>query len=299
MDRIDAMRVFVTVAEQQGFAAAARLMSLSAPAATRAVAAIEQRIGARLLERTTRQVRLTDAGRRYLADAKRILAEIDEADAAAAGSHAAPRGTLAVTASVMFGRMYVAPVLTEFLARHPQVNARLFLADRVVDLIEEGLDVAVRIAHLQDSALSALRVGTVRRVVVASPDYLVRHGTPREPAALKDHRTIGFAPAAAQLPWQFVKDGRTLTVDPPSQLVANAAEVAISAALAGGGLARVLSYMVARDVREGRLKIVLAGYEQPAVPINLVHLAGRRANARVRAFLDFAAERLRRNRALN
>ncbi|MBL8839616.1 MAG: LysR family transcriptional regulator [Alphaproteobacteria bacterium] len=299
MDRIAAMRVFVAVAEAGGFAAAARRLALSPPAATRAVAALEARIGTRLFERSTRVVRLSEAGRRYLADSKRILAEIEEADAAAAGAHGEPRGNLAITASVMFGRMIVTPVLLDFLAQFPQVNARIFLTDRIVDLIEEGLDVAVRIAHLQDSSLSAVRVGAVRRIVVASPAYLAAHGTPREPAAIRAHRTIGFAPVAAQRTWTFAQGRRSVTIDPPSQLFANTAEVAIAAARAGRGLARVLSYMVADDLRAGRLAIVLADYEQPAIPISLVHPAGRRASARVRAFIDFAAPRLRKNRAIN
>ena len=188
------MRVFVAVAEAQGFAAAARRLALSPPAVTRAVSALEERIGARLLHRTTRLVRLTEAGQRFLADAKRILGEIDEAEASAAGAYAAPRGQIAVTAPVMFGRMHVAPIVLDFLERHPQVSVRLVLLDRIADLMEEGFDVAVRIAHLPDSSLTALKVGAVRRVVCASPEYLERHGTPQTPADLctvRRHRDVG------------------------------------------------------------------------------------------------------------
>src|SRR5688572_13475332 len=169
MDRFESMRAFVAVVEAASFAAAARQLGQSPPAVTRAVAALEERIGARLFHRTTRSVRLTEVGARYLGDAKRILAEVDEAEASAAGAHAAPRGQLGVTASVMFGRMYVAPVLLDFLARFPGVTARMLLADRVVDLMEENLEVAVRIAHLEDSSLTAVRVGEVRRVICAAP----------------------------------------------------------------------------------------------------------------------------------
>ena len=192
MDRLDSMRVFVAVAEQQGFAAAARRLGLSAPSVTRAVAALEERIGGPLLQRTTRALRLTEAGARYLADCKRILAEIDDAEASAAGSHRDPKGQLGITAPVMFGRMHVAPLLLDFLDRHPLVTARLLLLDRVVDLLEEGLDVALRIAHLPDSALHAVRVGAVRRVVCAAPGYLRRNGVPERPADLASHSAITF-----------------------------------------------------------------------------------------------------------
>src|SRR5262245_52967647 len=182
MDRLDAMRVFIAVAEAQGFAAAARRLAMSPPAVTRAVAALEERLGARLLHRTTRMVRLTEAGTRFLADCRRILGEIEGAEASAAGAYASPRGQLTLTAPVMFGRMHVAPLVLDFLARHRDVSIRLVMLDRIADLMEEGIDVAVRIAHLPDSALTALRVGAVRRVVCASPAYLKAHGTPEAPA---------------------------------------------------------------------------------------------------------------------
>lgn len=294
MDRLDAMRVFVTVAEAGGFAPAARSLRLSPPAVTRAVAALEERIGARLLHRTTRTVRLTEAGARYLADAKRILAELDEADAAAAGAHAEPRGQIAITAPLLFGRMHVAPVVLDFLDRFPDVTARTLFVDRVVDLMDEGMDVAVRIAVLPDSGLSAVRVGQVRRVVCAAPDFLRRHGEPRTPADLERLGCIGFQSAAAPAPWVFpAGSGAMETVRPPMRLLVNTAEVAVAAALDGRGIIRVLSYQVAEEVRQGRLVILLAGHEPPPIPVQLVHLEGRRAAARVRAFLDFAAERLR------
>ncbi len=289
------MRVFVAVAEAGGFASAARSLRASPPAVTRAVAALEDRIGARLLHRTTRTVRLTEAGARFLADARRILAELDEAEATAAGAHAEPRGQLAVTAPLLFGKMHVAPVVLDFLARHPAVSARTLFVDRVVDLMDEGIDVAVRIAVLPDSTLSAIRVGHVRRVVCAAPGYLARNGVPAVPRDLERFDCIGFQSGAAPAPWVFPAasgDGSE-TVRPPMRLLVNNADVAVEAAIAGRGITRVLSYQAAEAVRDGRLAVLLADREPPPVPVQLVHLEGRRAAARVRAFVDFATERLR------
>jgi DNA-binding transcriptional LysR family regulator len=298
MDRFDAMRAFMAVAEDGGFAAAGRALGLSPPAVTRAIAALEDRVGTRLLTRTTRVVRLTEAGTRYLAVCKRIRGELEEADASAAGAHAEPRGTLNVTASVMFGRLYVAPILFDFLARYPHVVARTLLVDRIADMMEEGLDVAVRIAHLPDSGLSAVRVGQVRRVVCASPDYLAKHGTPRTLDDLERHDAIMFAPGSNAPDWSFPAQGRSIAVRPRTQLIVNTAEVTIAAAVAGRGLTRVLSYQIAPELAAGRLRIVLEELEPPHLPIHIVHAEGRRAAARVRAFVDFAVERLRANAAL-
>lgn len=293
MDRLDALEAFVTVAELKSFAAAARTLGVSPPAVTRAVAAIEGRLGTRLLHRTTRQVRLTDTGEHYLADCRRILDEIGAADAAALGAQAEPRGPLTVTASQMFGRRFVAPVMLDFLDRHPQVDGRLVLLDRVTDLIEEGFDVAVRIAPLPDSTLTAVRVGEVRRVVCASPAYLKTRGTPRSAQDLAKHDGIAFAPTSVGDPWSFRIGAKRLVGTPRTLLKVNDTEVAIAAALAGRGLTRVLSYQVADEIRKGQLKIVLEKLEPPPIPIHLVHLEGRRANARIRAFVDFAARSLR------
>ena len=296
MDRLESMRVFVAVAEDQGFAPAARRLAMSPPAVTRAVAALEERIGTRLFHRTTRIVRLTEAGDRYLADCKRILGEVEEAEASAAGSHAEPRGHLAVTAPVMFGRMHVAPVVLEFLARHPRVTARMLFLDRVADLIDEGLDIAIRIAHLPDSSLHAIRVGSVRRVVCASPEYLAARGTPRIPADLSQHDAIAFSLGPAAEEWSFASGA---TVTPLTRLVVNSNDVAIAAAAAGRGVARVLSYQIAPELRACRLQVVLAEFEPPPIPISVVYAEGRRAAAKVRAFVDFAVERLRADRSLD
>ncbi len=293
MDRLETMRVFVAVAEEASFAAAARRLALSPPAVTRAVTALEERIGASLLLRTTRIVRLTEAGARFLTDCKRILGEIEEAEAVAAGSHAEPRGLLTVTASTMFGRMYVAPMLLDFLGRHPHVSARTVFADRIVDILDEGIDVAVRISHLPDSSLTAVRVGSVRRVLCASPGYLAERGVPETPEDLAHLDAIAFGPVTPQPEWSLSSGAQTVTVSPPARLFANTAEVAIAAAMAGRGVTRVLSYMIEPDVRAGRLAFVLPAYEPPPVPIHVVHAEGRRAAARVRAFVDFAVEHLR------
>jgi DNA-binding transcriptional LysR family regulator len=305
MDKLEGMRIFVAVAEARGFAPAARQLGMSAPAVTRAIAALEAHVGAQLLRRSTRQVALTEAGARFHADCKRILSDVAEAEASASGAHAVPQGLLAITAPQLFGRMHVAPLLVAFLARHPQVSARSFFTDQVVHLLEEGLDVAVRIGHLPDSGLTAVRAGHVRRVVVASPAYLAEHGVPRTPAELSQHRAIGFSQhSASSAPWVFYPPGRKAradgeTAEPKIQHVTNANEVSIGAALAGLGLSRALSYQVADDVLAGRLKIVLADHEPAPIPVQLVYVEGRRAAAKVRAFVDFAVESLRSRPVLN
>lgn len=299
MDRLQAMEVFIAVAEEEGFAPAARRLALSPPVVTRAIASLEARIGTRLLHRTTRSVRLTGAGTRYLEDCRRILSEIDEAEETAAGAHREPQGQLSITASVLFGRMYVAPLLLDFLDRHPRVSARTLFVDRVVNLMEEGVDVAVRIAHLPDSGMKALKVGTVRHIVCASPAYLAEHGVPQEPADLRRHGTIVFQGVTPMPVWVF-RDGGSeeVRIRTSPRLEVNTAEMAIAAALEGHGLTRVLSYMVAPELAAGRLEIVLAAYEPAPVPIHLVHREGRHASARVRAFVDHAAQRLRANRSI-
>jgi DNA-binding transcriptional LysR family regulator len=293
MDQLDSMRVFIAVAESGGFAPAARLMRVSPPVVTRAIAALERRLGARLLNRTTRQMHLTETGLQFLADCKRIVAELQEAEALARNAHVEPQGLLAVTAPVMFGRMHIAPLLFDFLERHPKVDARAMFADRIVNLIEEGFDVALRIDTLADSSLTAIKVGTVRRVVVASPAYLAANGTPRTPADVEHHRAIG----SGRAPWRF-RGATASTPQPRMQLTVNGGDVAIACALAGHGLARPLSYQVDQELRDGRLQVVLAGFEPPGLPVQLVYPEGRQAAAKVRAFVDFATARLRAHPAL-
>ncbi len=296
MDRWQAMRIFVRVAETESFGEAARQLHMSAPAVTRAVAGLEELIGARLFARTTRSVKLTEPGSRYLDDCRRILSDIAEAEAAAAGSDASPSGTLAVTASAMFGQMYVLPVVHEYLATYPAVSGRLLFVDRPVNLVEEGVDVAIRIGHLADSGFSATKVGFVRRVVCGSPVYFERHGVPGVPADLRDHRIVASTGAWASPEWRFAHDHR-VTIN--SWLQCNNNDAAIATAAAGFGLTRVLHYQIGPALVEGRLQIVLADYEEPPLPIHVLHPEGRHAPAKVRAFVDLAVARLRDNRLIN
>lgn len=298
MDRYHAMRVFVRIAETGGFAEAARQLHMSPPAVTRAVAALEDTIGARLLTRTTRAVKLTEAGARYLEDCRSILAAIEEAEAAAAGSYATPTGMLTVTSSMLFGQLYIMPIMTEFLDAYPQVTGRMMFLDRVVSLVDEGVDVAIRIGHLPDSSYSAVRVGAVRRVICGSPEYLETHGVPRHPSELAQHRIIAATSAWTSLEWRFGESGE-VAVNVKPALFSNSNEAAIGAARSGWGLTRALSYQVGPDLLAGRLQIVLEDFEQPPLPVHIVHPEGRNASAKVRAFIDFARERLRANRVIN
>ena len=287
------MQVFVAVADTAGFAPAARKLQMSPPAVTRAIAALEEHLGILLFHRTTRQVRLTAAGARFLEDCRRILADLGEAEDSATGAHREPRGRLSITASMRFGYMYVAPLLLEFLERYPEVSVQTLFVDRVVNLLEEGLDVAVRIGPLPDSSLTAIRVGTVRRVVCGSPAYLARHGIPQISEALADHDIVVFSALSPRPAWNFRTTDGELNVPLTSRLIVNTADVAIAAAVAGRGLTRVLSYMIAPELKSGHLQIVLADYEPAPLPIHIVYQEGRKAAARVRAFVDFIVERLR------
>lgn len=298
MDRLHAMKVFLKVVECGGFAGAGRALHMSPPAVTRAVAALEEVIGARLLIRTTRTVKLTEAGTRYAEDCRRILTDLAESEASAAGSHGKPSGTLIVTASVTFGRMYVLPVLLDFLGRHPAVTGRALFLDRVVNLIEEDVDVAIRIAHLPDSEYRAVRVGSVRRVMCAAPAYLKKHGTPARPADLAGHTLIA-ASASLNVPDLRFGGAQKTAVRVQPRLTTTTIESAIAAASSGWGLTRALSYQVAQAVQEKKLQIVLSEYEEEPLPIHIVYAEGRRAPAKVRAFVEFAAERLRGNRLIN
>src|SRR5512143_3110158 len=212
MDRLSAMAAFVAVVDEAGFAAAARKLRQSPPAVTRAVAELESRMGVRLLSRTTRSVRLTEAGARYAADCRRILADVADSEASTIGAHSQPRGHLVITAPVLFGRMYVMPIVTEYLDRYPETDVSCWYVDRVVNLIEEGIDVAIRIGDLADSSLQAVGVGRVDRVVCASRRYLKRHGVPREPRELGEHRIVSAGAVTPTQEWSFVADGRPLRV---------------------------------------------------------------------------------------
>ena len=292
------MTVFVAVAEEEGFAAAARRLRMSPPAVTRAIACLEERLGVRLLTRTTRLVRTTDAGARYLDDARRILLEADEADEAAAGINARPRGNLAVTAPVLFGKIYVMPVITAYQTTYQETTVSALFIDRVVNLAEEGLDVGVRIGPLPDSSLRAIRVGQVRRVVCASPAYLKQHGSPKSPADLARHPIIAATSVSAGSEGAFTKGKEKIGVRLSPRILVNTNEGALEAAKSGFGLTRLLSYQVANELADGTLKTVLTEFEEASLPVHVIHREGRHGSAKVRSFVDLAVERLRAHTAL-
>ena len=299
MDRFHEMQVFLAVAEEAGFAAAARRLNTSPPSVTRAIAAMEQRIGTQLLARTTRSLHLTEAGQGYLEDCRRILAELDEAEEAAAGSYSIPCGHLTVTAPVLFGELYVAPALGAFLDRFPLVTINALLVDRVVNLHDEGVDVAVRIGHLHEPGQQAIKVGEVRRVVCASPGYLDRHGRPEHPSQLREAKIATTSASQRVNEWAFVDDGQPLNVPIEPRLVVTANNAAINLARQGWGVTRVLSYQVAAAVAAGELEIVLAGFEPPPLPIQVVFQKSTRVPAKVHSFVDFLSARLGQDTALN
>jgi DNA-binding transcriptional LysR family regulator len=290
MDRIDAMQAFVAVADLQGFAPAALKLRLSPPAVTRLIAALEERLGARLLQRTTRSVALTDAGTRFLERARRILADVEEAELAAEGERTRPSGRLVLSAPLGFGRLHVSPVMAAYLQRFPEVSAELRLEDRIVNLVEDGIDLAVRIGLLADSSLVARHVGEMRRIVVASSAYLKRHGEPKTPAEIAGHQTIQFGGGSASGEWRFTEDGDHFRLDVAPRFSSNSADAAIQYAEQGGGLTRVLAYQAADAIRRGSLKIVLEKYEQPPLPIHIVYPTSRLLSAKVRAFIDLVTE---------
>jgi DNA-binding transcriptional LysR family regulator len=285
------MRVLVRVAETASFAEAARQLHMSPPAVTRAIAFLEDATGARLFVRSTRSVKLTPSGGRYVDDCRRILADIEEAEASAGGSHATASGMLTVTAPVLFGQFHIIPVMTEFLALHPAVTGRALLFDRIVSLVEEGIDVAIRIGHLQDSDQTAIKVGSVRRVVCGAPSYFERFGEPKTPSDLSRHVTIVNTGSSAPLDWHFAPEHAAVTLHP--RMYCNTVDASIAAAMTGWGLSRALSYQVVRQVAAGQLQMVLEDYEEEPLPIHVVHVEGRHVSAKTRSFVDFAVQRLR------
>lgn len=287
------MTVYVAVAEEQGFAAGARRLGMSPPAVTRAVAALEERLGVKLLDRTTRHVRVTEAGQRYLDDARRIIAEVDEADDAVAGINAAPRGHLTVTAPVLFGRMYVVPGIVEYLERYPGMDVSTVFVDRVTNLLEEGIDVGIRIGELPDSSLRAIPVGQVRRVIVAAPSYIARHGAPATPQDLERHTIVATSGSSVPPDWRFQQGASTQSLRVKPRLGVNNNDSAIEAVRRGFGIARLLSYQAAALLDGGELVEVLADYATPAVPIHIIHRDSRHGSTRIRSFVDLMAERLR------
>jgi DNA-binding transcriptional LysR family regulator len=293
MDRLDAMRVFVAVADAGSLSAAARALKVPLPTVSRKLAQLEEHLGVSLVVRTTRKFVLTEPGRTYLDSCRRLLGEIETAERMAAGEYAAPKGRLHLTAPIVFGRLHVLPIVLAFLKAYPQVDLSLSLVDRVVDMIDEGIDVALRIAHLADSTLIAARVGAVKLVTCASPAYLKANGTPRAPGDLIQHRCIASAVMSPSDRWSYRIDGEDRAVPIRARLAVTTAEAGIDAAIAGIGITRVLSYQVAAAIKAGKLKLILRPFELPEYPVSLVHPEARLTPPKVRAFLDFAAPRLR------
>lgn len=289
MDRLDAMQVFVTVVDAGSLSAAARQLEQPLATVSRKLSQLEALLKTRLIARSTRRLELTDAGRDYLGAARQILEQVDEAERAASGAYARARGSLVISAPVVFGRLHLLPVVVEFLRAYPEVDVRLLQADRVVNLLEEHIDLAFRIGTLADSNLVAIKVGEIRRVVCASPAYLAAHGRPATPQALAGHVCIGFEGLMSASRWSFESE----TVEIKTRLAVTTAETALDAAEMGLGITRVLSYHAAAALRAGRLERLLPEHEPAAVPANLIYPGQGRLPMKCRAFLDFAAPRLR------
>jgi len=298
MDRLQTMSAFVAVAEEQSFSGAARRLNISPPVVTRAVAELEQRLKVKLLNRTTRYVRATEAGLRYLEDVRRILDEIEIADEAAAGINAEPIGNLVVTAPVLYGRMHVMPGIIDYLNRYPETRISALFLDRVVNMVDEGIDVGIRIGELPDSSMRAIRVGAVRLLSVASPTYLKKYGEPDSPNCLSGHSTIASSAANHFIGWQYkaTKNNQAFRINP--RLVVSSNDAAIEAARNDFGITRVLSYQVAPYLDTGELKPILQEFEPTENPVHIIHREGRYSSAKVRAFIDLLANRLRCNGAL-
>ncbi len=293
MDKHHLISVFVAVVDANGFAGAARKLKVSPPVVTRAINELEETLGVRLLMRTTRVVRVTEAGARYADDCRRILAELAEADESASGQHGAPQGQIAITAPGWFGARFITPIVTEYLDQHPKVSATCWFLDRLVNMVEEGVDVAVRIAELPDSSLQAISVGRMRVVTCASPGYLAQHGTPRALADLASHNVVTAGAVAPGHELRFNHEGKSRVLKMQPRLATTTNESAVAAAVSGFGLTQQMLYKVAEPLARGELQEVLSDFEPPALPVHVLHREGRYASRRVRAFLDLAIERLR------
>lgn len=293
MDRLEAMSILLAVVDAGSLSAAARRLGTPLPTVSRKLAELEAHLRTRLLHRTTRALSLTEAGAAYVEACRRILDEVGEAERIATGEYATPMGDLTVTAPVVFGRLHIVPVVAEFLAQYPKIGIKLLLTDRVVHLMEEQIDVALRIGELPDSTLMASGVGMVRMVVCGSPAYLAKHGVPSRPQDLTAHDCIGFDVLESRRAWVFGSGKSAMSVPVVSRLAVNTAEAAIDAAALGVGLVRVLSYQVAEAVTNGTLSVVLQDYESAPLPVSLVHKGQAPLPLKLRAFLDFAAPRLK------
>ncbi len=295
MDKLEAMRVFIEVAQNNSFVAASRHLELTAPAVTRSIAQLEQAMGVRLFHRTTRQVRLTEAGARFFEDAKRILEDVEQAVETASGRYAEPKGVLSVTAPVLFGQIYIAPILTEYLQQNPLVTVRAKFFDHISNILDEGVDVAIRIGHLKDSGVYAIPVGRVQKLVCASPQYLKKQGMPKHPSELSMHDIIQASTVEPTTSWQFESADDKISVKVSPRLFCSQNGAAINAVKQGFGITRLMSYQVGEELKNGSLIRLFSDYESKPLPINIVHLEGRQANAKIRSFIDLTAHRLKSN----
>jgi len=293
VDRIEAMTTLLAVVEAGSLSAASRKLGVPLPTVSRRVSALEAHLKTQLLNRSSRRITLTDAAKSYVQACRRILEDVDEAERVVSGEYRAPRGELAVTATMVFGRVHVIPVAAAFLKAYPDILLRLRLNDRIVNLQEEHFDLGIRIGVLPDSGIVARRVGSVRRVVCASPEYLTARGSPETPKDLADHDGICFTGFQDAESWDFPVNSSATSVAIRSRLMVDAAEAAVDAALAGAGIVRLFSYHVADAVKDGKLSILLEAFEPPPIPVNIVYLGGGLQPLKVRAFLDFAAPRLK------
>ncbi|MBB2497057.1 LysR family transcriptional regulator [Aquipseudomonas ullengensis] len=292
------MKVLLAVADAESFAGGAKLMGMSPPSVTRVIAGLENRLGTLLLARSTRSLRLTEAGRRYMEDCKRILLDLEEAEELATGSSVRARGNLTVTAPVMFGELFLIPRITEYLAQHPEVTLNALLVDRLVNMVDEGVDVAIRIGELPDTGLQAVRVGHIRPVVCAAPAFLDRVGRPTAP---KDVLALPMVMSSASnllTEWQFRDGEHAIALHPKPRLLVSSNQAAINAARMGWGLTRVLSYQVAAAVAKGELEIVLEAFQTPALPVHVLYQGGKRIPAKVRTFVDYCSSRFLTDPAL-
>ena len=314
MDQLHLMTVFIAVAEEQGFAPAARRLNMSPPAVTRAIFSLEDTLGIKLLNRTTRYVRVTEAGERYLEDARSILTAVEHANEAAIGINSEPKGHLTVTAPVLFGQKHVMPGIIEYLNTYPETQVQAVFLDRVVNLLEEGFDIGIRIGQLPDSSMNAKTVGEVKLVLVASPQYLAFNGIPQTPKELKQHTLIASSAGNMNHDWKFSerqhkqavreehispkqKKNQTIRIQPRLTVTSN--QAAIDAALSGLGIARLLSYQVADELKNESLKIILFDYQLPAIPVHIIHREGRVASSKVRCFIDLMSQQLQQDPRLN
>ncbi len=292
MDRFHELRVFIAVADNGGLAKAAGVIFSSPPAVTRTIASLEERLGVRLFDRTTRSLRLTEPGMRFLENARRVLSDLEDLEQDIAGQSKITSGHLTITASLTFGRSLLQPIILDFLDANPRINVSLLLFDRVVDLIDEGFDLAVRIANLPDSSLVSRHVGDVTRLLVASPNYLAKRGVPKTPDDLLLHTIIAQSALMPNREWRFAKAGKPARITLPARFEINDTHACIDAAERGTGITIALSYMVTEAIRDGRLIPVLPDFTPPPVPVNFIYAQRRMVMPKVRAFIDFAAPKL-------